>query len=139
MVELLASSETEAEEGEGLRGLVRRYTPEERERDDLRELLAEVDDHFGRLDQAIHDAGNYRTFFLALGFLRDATMRGYIFVMEWDKNKRLWTVGYRRKNRKNRKLKDILLRREKIDAAVNDLLEVWKGWAEDVRNEEEPD
>jgi hypothetical protein len=131
----LVAATIEDEDAEGEGGLVRRYPPDERERDDLRELLAEVDEHFGALDRAIHDAGNYRTFFLILGFLRDATLPGYKFVIEWEKPARVWTVGYRRKNKRGkwRRMKDILLRDEKIDAAIGKLVEVWKGWAEAER------
>ncbi len=113
--------------------LVRRYSSEEQARDDLRELLAEVDDHFSNLDRAIHDAGAYRIFFLTLRFLRDATLPGYTFIMEWDKNKRLWAVGYKLKNRRDRKKKDILIHDAKIDVAINLLLEVWKTWMENEK------
>jgi hypothetical protein len=117
------------------RCLVRHYPPEEQTRDDLRELLAEVDDHFSALDRAIHDAGNYRVFFLTFGFLRDATMPGYTFVVEWDNDTRLWTVGYKRKRRSGKwaALQDILLQDAKLDTAIGLLMQVWQTWVEEEK------
>jgi hypothetical protein len=134
MRSLAGEVEEVEDEGEGS-GLVRVYPPEERERDDLRELLAEVDEHFGALDRAIFDAGNYRIFFLTVGFLRDATMPGYTFVMEWEPGTGQWAVGYKRKRRRGRwsRLKDVLVHDAKLDVAVSTLLEVWRGWAEEER------
>src|SRR5205085_11659327 len=106
-----------------------------RVRDDLRELLAEVDDHFGALDRAIHDAGNYRTFFLTFGFLRDATLPGYTFVVEWDNDTRLWTVGYKRKKRGGKwaEVQDSLLQDAKLDTAIGLLMQVWQTWVEEEK------
>lgn len=140
MRRLLASVEDERDAEDADDSLpVRRYPPEEQVRDDLRELLTDVSDHFGALDQAIEDAGSFRTFFLALGFLRDSTMDGYTFVMEWDKRAGLWSVGYRRENRRARNLKDLIVRRPKIDEAVAALFDVWKGAVEGWREDGEVD
>lgn len=107
-------------------GAVEVYRPEEVVRDDLLELLAEVSDHFGYIDRALHDASQFRVFFLTLRFLRDSTWEGYFFVTEWDRDTGLWAVGYRRKSRRGRwrKLKDILVHDQKVDAAVMKMMEV---------------
>ena len=113
---------------------VREYGSEELTRDDLRELIEGLDDHFSNIERAIRDATMFKVFFLKVKFLLDvldAVLPGYTFVQEYDPTQRLWFVGYRVVGRQSAKRKHILVADRKLDLAVNLMFSLWEDWAVD--------
>lgn len=111
--------------------LVTRYPVADKTRDDLSELFREVEAHGDSIERAIVEAGMYRIFFLGIVLLRDVTQPGYKFIIEYDKETKLWTVGHVWKGRRRKGVHPgYTVSRERLDDAADEVIKVWRAWAE---------